>query len=222
MMGLGFAMWSDTVTVSASAQAGDLKFHYVGGSADSKDIAGDWTCDYGLGNVEVTPEGKNVGSTDITMEDTNSDGFKDKINVNVDNAYPCYYNDISWWVESTGSIPVIIQGAKLTWGDTETDILSGKLYIFCKDPISGSYSVIQVPTGEMSRLDDYYAEVNGVIEFKWGDNVGLQLHPYESVEQSFVFHVVQPAEQDTTYNFGMSIQGIQWNESPIDGHRPQG
>ncbi|WP_347490393.1 hypothetical protein ABDB91_04255 [Desulfoscipio sp. XC116] len=220
MMGFGFAMWSDTVAISASAQAGDLKFHYVSGTADSKDIGGDWTCDYGLGNVCVTPEGKDVGSTATSMEDTNGDGFQDKINVAVNNAYPCYFNDISWWVESTGSIPIIIQGAKLTWGGAEYDIKSGRLYILCQDRDNGTYNLFEVPGGQMGRLADYYEEVDGMIELKWGDNVGLQLHPHESVEQSFTFHVVQPARQDTTYNFGLSIQGIQWNESPIPGHRP--
>ncbi len=219
MMGIGFAMWSDTVTVSASAQAGDLKFHYITGSSDSKDIAGDWTCDYGLRNIRGAVEGKDVGSTTITMEDTNSDSFQDKINVTVNNAYPCYFNDISWWVESTGSIPVIIQSAKLTWGGTEYDIISGKLYIFCMDRDTGAYNLIKVPS-TVGNLEDYYESMDGVIEFKWGDNVGLQLHPHESVEQSFIFHVVQPAQQNTTYNFGLSIKGIQWNESPIPGHRP--
>ena len=218
LMGVGFAMWSDTVSISASAKAGDLKFHYVTGSADSKDVAGDWTCDYGLKNMRPAPEGKDVGSTGITMEDTNADGFQDKINVTVNNAYPCYYNDISWYVESTGSIPVIIQKAKLTWGDSENDITSGKLYVFCRDRENGAYSLIEVPTGQMCRLADYYEEVDGVIEFVWGDNVGLQMHPGDSIEQSFQFHVVQPAQQNTTYNFGLSIQGIQWNESPTPGH----
>lgn len=223
MMGFGFAMWSDTVSVSASTQAGTLKFHYITGTATSDDEAGDTngdlTCDYGLSNIRVCPEAKNIGSTVTTMEDTNSDGYQDKVNVTVTNAYPCYFNDVSWWVINDGTIPLIIQGAKLTWGGVDYDIISGALYVFCKDP-AGSYSLIKVPATEMSRLEQYYQEVNGVIEFKWGDNVGLQLHPSESVEQSFQFHVVQSAEQNATYNFGMSIKGIQWNESPISGHRP--
>ena len=218
LMGVGFAMWSDTVAISASAKAGDLKFHYVAGSAEDKDSGSDRTCDCGLKNFRTSPEGKDVGSTDVTMEDTNNDGFQDKINVTVNNAYPCYYNDISWWVESTGSIPLIIQKAKLTWGDTEYDIISGKLYIFCQSREGGAYDLIEVPAAQMSRLADYYEEVDGVIEFKWGDNVGLQMHPGDSIEQSFQFHVVQPAQQNTTYNFGLSIQGIQWNESPTPGH----
>lgn len=223
MMGIGFAMWSDTVSISAAAQAGELEFNYIDGSAGSLDPVGDsdgdQTSNYGMLSIGTCPEAKNVGSTATTMADTNADGYKDKINVVVSNAYPCYFNDVSWYVANTGTIPLIIQRAKLTLGGTEYVITTGKLYIFCKNP-DESYSLIEVPASAMGNLEQYYKSVNGVIEFIWGNNVGLQMHPGERAEQSFMFHVVQSAKQNTTYEFGLSIQGIQWNESPIEGHRP--
>lgn len=226
VMGVGFAMWSDSVSISASAETGELHFGYVSGSDMNRDPQGnpDSTCDLGLRNARQAPEGKDVGYTATALTAINGDGVLDTLTVNVFNAYPCYYNDVSWYVENSGTIPVIIQQAKLLWGadslgnPMEYNIVSGQLYALCVDG-NNSYSVVPVLDSSLDNLGQFYEANNAVIEFKWGDNVGLQLHPGDDVEQSFRFHVVQPAQQETTYTFGLQIQGIQWNESPIPGHQ---
>jgi len=232
VMGVGFAMWADNVGFSATAETGSLQFEFVSGTNFSQDGTGtpDWTCDPWLQNVSLAPEGKDVGATTSVITQSIPNGPLDTLSVSVSNAYPCYYNDISWYVQNSGTIPVIIQKAKLLWGQDSLgnplkfDIDATKTYVLCRDS-ANSYSIIEIDmTNPPADPDQFYANNNALIEFRWGDNVGLQLHPGEEIEQSFKFHVIQPAEQSLTgpdaYIFGLEIQGIQWNESPITGHRP--
>jgi len=225
-MGIGFAMWADSVTLSASAETGSLKFGYEPGTDEQDDDGADRTCGPWLvidPDNKFCPENKDVGSTETSMSDLDGDGVYDLINVTVNEAYPCYYNDVSWWVHNYGTIPVIIQKAKLIWGVDENgqpkehDIESGTVYLLCE---GGTILPID-ETNLPADPDQYYREHQAVFEFRWGDNTGLQLHPGKGVEQSLKFHVVQPAEQNYTYNFGLIVQGVQWNESPIEGHLQQ-
>lgn len=55
---------------------------------------------------------------------------------------------------------------------------------------------------------------NGAIEIMILDGVGTQWHPGQNGESSLRIHVLQPAAEDTTYAFTVSVVGVQYNEYP--------
>jgi hypothetical protein len=199
-MGFGFAKWSDTMTVGLSAATGTLSWGFVSGSFMQKDAGPDWTCDDGLNNVRPVPEGKNVGATEGVFSDSDGDGVLDTLTVTVRNAYPCYYNEASAKVQNYGTIPVKIQKAVVTWMGSQQPLDDGIVYAFHKN---GAITVYDGTTD------------TEVIEFCWMNNTGTQQHPGQRHEESFDFHVLQPAEQGTTYTFAITLEAVQWNESPI-------
>lgn len=203
VMGFGFAKWSDTVVVSVAAETGEVDWGFVSGSFMQKDEGPDWTCDTGLENVRKAPEGKDVGSTTYVFSDADSDGTLDTLTVTVTNAYPCYYNEVSAKVQNYGTIPVIVQYAVLDWMGTKVTLADGQVYMFLSN-------------GQVVEYDGSGTyPANAVIEFCWMNNAGNQQHPGQKLEESFDFHVLQPAAQSTAYTFSISLEAIQWNESPI-------
>ncbi|MGB9792260.1 MAG: hypothetical protein ACPLTR_06770 [Thermacetogeniaceae bacterium] len=202
LMGWGFAKWSDSVAVHATAQSGALKWGFEPNSLMIKDSGCDWTCDMngGMRNIRPVPERKDVGSTSGELSDTNGDGFLDTLTIVVNNAYPSYYNEISATVFNYGTIPVIIQHPMLHWmGNSET-IEDGVVYLLCEDGSILKYA------GQNPE------EVKAVIEFKWMNNDSRQQHPGVEFEESGKFHVLQPAGQNKGYAFSLTIQAVQWNE----------
>lgn len=210
LMGWDFAKWSDSVAVNAAAQSGTLKWGFEANSWMSKDNGPDWTCDMngGMRNIRPAPEGKDVGSTRAELSDTNGDGVLDTMNVVVNNAYPCYYNEISATVFNYGTIPVIIQHPVLHWMGNSQTIEDGVVYFLCEDGSILKYS------GQDPE------QVQAVIEFKWMNNDARQQHPGVEFEESGKFHVLQPAGQGKSYAFSLTIQAVQWNESQIVSVNP--
>ena len=51
------------------------------------------------------------------------------------------------------------------------------------------------------------------LNLRFGDNFGAQLHPCDSMDQSFDLHVKQGSEQGTTYTFTIELEAVQYNES---------
>lgn len=208
LMGFGFAKWSDSVIVSATAQSGSVKWGIVDGSVWQLDEGPDHHSEMEGGMLfwDLDPEGKDVGSTSIEIGDANNDGVQDTLDITVSNAYPCYFNEITFDIANTGTIPVIVQIPRLTWMGQEFELESGLVYYLCND---GSI---------YSEFDENFVspEENGaVIEVMFQDNISAQQHPGETISESLCFHVLQPAAQNSDYNFGLSVEGIQWNESPI-------
>lgn len=54
--------------------------------------------------------------------------------------------------------------------------------------------------------------LNGAIEIMILDGVGTQMHPGQNGESSLRIHVLQPADEGTTYTFTVSVTGVQYNE----------
>lgn len=206
VMGFGYAMWKDDVAINVTAQTGGFSMAFVNNSFMQKDVGSDWTCDDLMLNLRQAPEGKNVGWTTGSFSSSSNDGVLDTMTVTVNNAYPCYYNEISAQVEVLGSIPVKIQYAKLNWMGNEVTLEDGVKYFFFKNGSVIKYN---------QTLHTSLPLANAVMEFCWMNNAGVQAHPPRTLEESFHFHVIQPADQNTTYTFSIKVEGIQWNESPI-------
>lgn len=247
VMGVGFAMWADSFDILASADTGNVELNIT--SWTNGDSGIDQTCTPFL--IPATlDDPKDVANTEVVPVSSIEGGPCDALNVTVTNAYPCYYNDIGFYVENQGSIPIVLQTAILTFEDQTFEAETGKTYIIAKDGenyqlyyldktavVDGAsiYDVYEVADSDdikvcsnldssnVQQINAFYASINAVFEFRWGDNVGLQLEPLEgNPEESFQFHVVQSAEQDSTYNFSLALSGCQWNESPITPHHSEG
>lgn len=207
LMGFGFAKWSDSVTVKATAQSGSVKWGIVEGSVSQIDNGADYhsEMDGGMMDWALDPEGKDVGSTAIEVGDINNDSVQDTLDITVSNAYPCYFNEISFDVGNFGTIPVILQVPALTWHGVVHELESGLVYFLCNN-------------GSVYSEDDNFGspeEIGAVIEIMFQDNISVQQHPGEQLSESLCFHVLQPAEQNSEYSFSLSIEGVQWNESDI-------
>jgi hypothetical protein len=106
------------------------------------------------------------------------------LHIIVDNGYPSYWNDCQVHFANVGSIPVKITGYRLIPKNFT--------------PASG------------------YGKDDGELWVKFWDGIGTQMEPCpdDSCEQasSIQFHVEQPAQEKTTYEFDMLICLRQWNE----------
>ncbi|NSW83807.1 MAG: hypothetical protein HPY90_11155 [Syntrophothermus sp.] len=212
LAGFGFAKWSDTVVINTQAQSGELKWGILENSVFQMDNGPDYHSEMGGGMLDVypDPEGKNVGQTQCSLLDQDNDGAKDALNVEVENAYPCYFNEINFDVRNFGTIPLIIQHPQLTWGNTNQTLDSGIVYyLFKNGEVRSELDLDGV------ELTEDGAPQDAVIELCFQDNISAQQHPNQTLSESLSFHVLQPADQSTTYNFTLSIEGVQWNESPI-------
>lgn len=205
VMGFGFAKWSSSASATVNPNTGSLKLGWVDNPFFSRDSGPDWHATQGFGNIALDSESKDVGSTTGSFQDTNGDGVLDRYNVTIDNAYPYYYNEISGNITNLGTIPMIIQKPVLSWMDTQQTIEDGTVYWLGADG-----HIIQ-PTPEQLATPLKVGE-NWVLELRWDDNAGKQIHPGITLEESFEVQVLQPAAQNHQYHFGISVEGIQWNE----------
>lgn len=198
-LGVGYAMWSDTVTISGSVTTNTVNIGFTEftcqemyqylpwgdddpfypGEYEGKDVA-TCVCNYGPDSYFTDPA-------------TGLSGYKVG-EVTVTNGYPCYWCFVTFVVKNLGTTPVIIQD----W-----------------EPVD--------PTGVLT-WDGVDALCNGagekILRFRTVNLVGSQLHQGQFDKAEIDVHVEQPAEQDARYSFEIVITAIQWNESPIPGHPP--
>jgi hypothetical protein len=207
VVGFCFALWSDQVSAGVTVQSGTLKFGFVNNSISQKDVGPDWAIDPGMENIEPAPEGKDVGSTLVSLSDADGDGYYELLNITVNNAYPYYYNEITAQIRNFGSIPFIVQYPVVHWMGESMSLDEGTVYWLGRDG-----QIIELPE-EMPVLK---VGDNWVMAICWMNNSGVQLHPGpKRLEESFDLTILQPAEQNTTYTLSISLDAIQWNESPI-------
>jgi len=185
-VGVAFAAWTDTITISGSVTTGELDWEIVDGSSTQKPDAPDWNCFWNLetGRRFADPEGKNVATTTVTHVD------KDTMNVVIDNAYPYYFDHIAFEGHGLGTIPFKIWKVNI-YRDA---VLLTTLY-------QNGYAYL-----------DYNGDGANDLELWWGDNFGLQMHYCDRVDFSFEILVLQPAPQNDSLEFTIEIVAIQWNE----------
>lgn len=200
VMGFGFAKWSDSVSIAHSVDSGKVSWGFYGVVSDLENGL-DWNSNPGFTDKDqLWNDAKDVARTTWEYSDTDGNGIDDLLTVTVENAYPRYYNKINTNVKNYGSIPVVIQKARLHWGGEEYVIDNGFAYQLYDD-------------GSIARYDANNPEPEGaVMEFRWLDNEGEQQHPEQVFDTSYEFAVLQPAAQDTDYIFSISVEAVQWNQ----------
>jgi predicted ribosomally synthesized peptide with SipW-like signal peptide len=191
-LGVGYAKWSDTVTMSGPVKTGKVCIGVRAGSAgevfhgtppfndmnytsfDSQ--LGTYSCPPGYQFNGIHEELKDVAHVTVVNElDTDGDGNIDTVEFTIEDAYPYLLMELSFVVCNCGTIPLKIQAPVITQDD-------------------------------------------GIL-IQYLDNVGVQLEPgacsaeismYVGVPQYLSTGELTP--QGATLHFSILVGGIQWAE----------
>jgi hypothetical protein len=169
-LGVGWAHWTDTITVEGTVCTGEVCFsfqpftYYEGGGCPDFQWCDGWIYDgdtvscpagYHFGSIQPVPEGKCVAY--VTFRPLDADGNEidpvtagsiiKTLEVTIHNAYPHFVADVTFHVCNCGTIPIIIQA----------------------------------PVIDQSPF----------LLIQYGDNIGTQIHRGECKEISFFVGVVQ-------------------------------
>jgi hypothetical protein len=203
-LGIGYAAWIDTIHIEGTVTTGSLCWEFTdclmadeipptnpGGDAGVPEFLADFTCRNGF--ASPTPYfwrlDKNVG---WGTQNISADGKT--LTVTLNNAYPCYFNSLSFYVHNCGTVPLKVDHV----------VINGHNF-------SGGVPYVQYDFNGDGAYD---------FEIQWGDNWGVQIDPCErSPEFSFWMHVLQPCPQSQldTLTFTIEIVAVQWNEYPLPG-----
>lgn len=230
-MGIGYAHWSDTVSINGTVETGMVRVGIVSQESNDdglgyEDAAGTvpddgvdpiwseeaWpaTC----GDVAPDdPEGKEVATANCTLSEQkiccdgeslvyhDGDPCYEVMTISLNNTYP-NYAPVYWFdVANCGSIPVHIVGI---W------IIDGLPGVDPADPLSW----ISVPNGSYIDLDfndDGKADLNLCLKGPTADPV--QIHPCNTEQYSLFFHMKQDYPECNTYTFKIKIHAQQYNLS---------
>jgi len=192
-LGIGYAAWTDTVTIDGPVTTGEVCYgfkNYFLLSDPCVPPTTDWTCDPGFENRRPVPEDKNVGCTTATWIDQHT------VEIILDNTYPCYLVTVSVHTENCGTIPIKLDECVLTYY------------------IDSTPHTVALPDSQIVYIQGYdqYGGISDVIELKWVNGTGAQMEPGDELEDSVHIHVLQPAKPDSSYTFTITRTAIQWNE----------
>jgi len=119
-MGLGYALWSEVLTISGTVQTGD--------------IGAEWSVE-AYGDNET----KDVSSCVATGNGS------DTLTVTITGAYPCVGYYVDWNIEGTGSVPIHFAAPSI---DT-ANMPSGSTFTFTKmDGTAIDWSTVQLHDGD--------------------------------------------------------------------------
>lgn len=191
MLGVSYAHWQDMLIISGSVSAGDLcvKVEYNPSSHTILDARRtDWTILPGfVGDGWNT--GKDIAETWVYI-DTQICCPK-TVYVTVENAYPCYYTDVTFDVENCGSTPA-------------------KLVNVTFNP--GGYVITDLSVNDVVELD-ITGDGEADIEFKWKEPFLNQLDPEYEHEISFEIHVLNAIPENMEdLHFSIEMAYWNWNE----------
>ena len=185
--GFAYACWSETLYINGTVETGTLCAEILDAS-NVKDKGIDWTCDIIDGtfqNVRETCPPKDIGSTTVTKIDDHT------VEVEMDNIYSGYYEEITIHVHNCGTIPWKILRVNFTSA-------AGTEVILCKgDPSFFTWDV------DNDGTDDF--AVN------WGNHIGAQVDPCSSPEISFQIYVLQSATEGASMDFTVKMDIVNWN-----------
>jgi predicted ribosomally synthesized peptide with SipW-like signal peptide len=201
-LGIGYAGWTDSVTISGPVTTGDvcIEFsdpygYYIieqGGTPDLNWTS--WIAGTGVScppegefdGVGPNPEGKEVGYLDMTsvVLTTDADGFVKQLDFTIMDAYPYYACSIAVYVKNCGTIPVKVNTP-----------------VFTQD----EWLLIEYWDGEQ-------VEPGATTEISFMVGVTQWGNWFDGED----WHVNDPNEplcpQDTPLSFSVTIHGTQFNE----------
>lgn len=200
-LGIAYAAWTDEVHVHGSVATGTLCWQIdtcrILDSTAPQNFGGDYPTDHpdytcNPGFVHEPGKGrfwlldKNVAWGEC---DLSADGKT--LTVTLHNAYPCYFNEVGFYVWNCGTIPLRVDHVL----------------------INGEHKLTQIGYVSLDLSGDGVDD----FEIQYGDNFGVQIHPgeFSPAEFSFWMHVLQPAPQDDVLTFTIEVVAVQWDGYPL-------
>lgn len=191
-LGVGYAMWSDEVTIEGTVDTGTLRLGIF------------------RAIVERLEQDKDVATVDLSFEgeilEKEFAGFGtqmayEKLVVALNNTFPCLTVDIAFYLASVGTIPLHITGINIT------DPSGGLTWVWEKPPSPsiGPYYGYFYHTGDLEEEPVIEVTIGGL-------RIGDQYHWCSWDKADLILHVEQPAKQNHQYKFEVKVIGEQWAE----------
>jgi len=214
-LGVGYAMWSDTLVIDGTINTGNVEVIFASqydndkGAQDDPCEAGEWVFPEGAAPEWVGGRyDKHVANTFSTFEGynpPNEDGNYATITVN--EAYPSYWASVMWDIKNVGSIPVKF------WSATLTEISKGDNQYAVNETLKiGKRYYVDADTQTVDRTLDAGDDFSFILSCDFCD----QIDAYEANQDigyvDVTVHLEQDAEQKTKYDFTIGFVFAQWNE----------
>jgi hypothetical protein len=203
-LGVGYAMWSDTVVVNGSVETGAVILGV------SKAWAGE---PFGENGLMPEEEGyKDVGS--VTCSKSGATlcqvyyagawrNVTESAEFVISNAYPCYAPSVWIDVANCGTIPIHITDLQITMSQVDE---TGAL-------IKNLTRVARTPIHPQTRAWSFYDGENEIMAVDVVNLVCSQVHPGGMDNVEFDFHLVSNATpQNAFYKIIITVYGEQWAE----------
>lgn len=189
-MGVGYATWSQTLTITEEVNTGNFCMEFGRQPVTVLDPFcppplfplplpdppttpeyGDWNATTDFASVYITDPRKNVACGEAAYDvGANPQG----LTIILHDVYPWYYNHFDFWVHNCGTIPahlnkILVKDAPGPGGNLLAEITSD---------------------GQIVTLD---LDGNGTddFQFKWGDHIGDQFDPCNDLNISFGVLILQ-------------------------------
>ncbi len=230
MLGVGYAMWSETLTIDGTVHTGTVDVEFSQYSNDDGEH-GYTTGNVSAGNLDPKVPGTWTPTADPTsnppgwtgdrevknVASTNCGLSENTLTITVDNGYPCYFGSVLFDIENVGTIPV--------------KVLSFKLIEVSKDG-----TTIDIDDLALTACKWYYVDVDAVpptvresdsappAGFEDDEDFAFHLSeysaPYDLVQidpgevgyGDITVHIEQDAEMNTIYDFTIEVEVCNWNE----------
>jgi len=201
----GYALWFEDLTINGTVNTGTLEWKFKLPVTISDNSAPppyydptnpnfkpDYNCDPNLGLYGPGDQPfiglKNVAWGTATKIDDHT------LQMTINEVYPGYYNHLDFWVQCTGTVPLVIDR-------------------FIVTDIDGNELVVIRDTG----IFEFDISGDGIndMQIDWGHPFGepaSQLHTGDKRDVSFGFCFLQPLPEDATIILYLSLIGVQYNE----------
>jgi predicted ribosomally synthesized peptide with SipW-like signal peptide len=206
-LGVGYAMWSDTVVINGTVDTGKLVIGFQEvTSYDFEDEATEYPAK-DVGDIDAEKIIK-VGIHWSEFDQKFLDIF-DQILVTANNTYPGYKAHVVYTVANGGTIPVHL----VDWDVYDP---TGELNVWWQKAPAGGPLNDAIATFWKDFDGNTVRDPNGdedIFRVRFVNHlICTQLEPCDEVKGEFDILILQPAEQNHTYKFLAILTGEQWAE----------
>ena len=230
-LGVGFAQWTETLSIDGDAETGDLAAMFRQGVSNDDGqvtpwfcINGYWLADVDTGDNDDDPAGCQVMGQTISRPNGNVaqtavSGAWDvgytapplpadhtqfqNLNVSVSNAYPSYYATVFFNIMNVGTIPCKVQSITVT-----------------EVSVGASKTSVNIPlTVNQTTMLDCDGDTNPDLSVRLSNDLGTLLSTmgtsYQNVDTAagdLCIHVEDGAEENTTYDFTVTVIVVPFNK----------
>jgi len=200
-LGVGYAMWSDTVVIEQTVQTGSVEVGVFGVTqyTENKDVI-DLTLSHGA--LKFTKE---ITADQVPMSALFGPGtynFYESASVNITNLYPSLYVLEDFVIGSVGTVPVKLR-VTLTVDDTAG--IYDHMDITWSVYLNGVWQNSGGGKATVGGVDGALADIEAELE-------GMQLHECDVVIVYIDKHLQQEAPQDSgPSSFEFTVEAVQWN-----------